>query len=191
MNIPPAVSMIASIFPDEREKSRAYALYGIFGSTGNALGFILGGVLTAKASWRWGVYRLILSYLCVLTYSSVFWLLAILIIPGAIASWFLLPSQGPRDPAQAKRSLDFPGVIAVTCGLILFVFAISSGQGSVSEGARTFFLFNIQEGVANGVSRMGQGYLHRAAHHFHRPIRWLLLHRAHLQRSGIATPHLV
>lgn len=54
MNTPTAVAMVSTTFPDPAEKSRAYAIYGAVGAVGNVSGFILGGVLTARLSWRWG-----------------------------------------------------------------------------------------------------------------------------------------
>lgn len=56
MNIPAAVAMISVAFPDPVEKGRAYAIYGAFGAIGNVSGFVLGGVLTARLSWRWGAF---------------------------------------------------------------------------------------------------------------------------------------
>jgi MFS family permease len=56
MNIPSAIAMITSSFPDAAERSRAYAIYGAFGAIGNCSGFILGGVISSQASWRWSEY---------------------------------------------------------------------------------------------------------------------------------------
>lgn len=54
MNIPAAVAMISVAFTDPVEKGRAYAIYSAAGAVGNVLGLVLGGVLTARLSWRWG-----------------------------------------------------------------------------------------------------------------------------------------
>ncbi|KAF5331470.1 hypothetical protein D9758_015501 [Tetrapyrgos nigripes] len=113
MNIPSAISMIRSSFPDAAERSRAYAIYGTFGAIGNCLGFVLGGVISSKASWRW-----------------VFYLLAIVIIPFSAVSWFILPGASSSTEKPQKKSLDWPGVASLTIGLILFVFAISEGSTS-------------------------------------------------------------
>jgi hypothetical protein len=63
---------------------------------------------------------------------SVFYLLAILIIPFSAVSWFVLPG-GSSSAEKTKKSLDWPGVTSFTVGLILFVFAIS--EGSISGWA--------------------------------------------------------
>ncbi|THU97275.1 MFS general substrate transporter [Dendrothele bispora CBS 962.96] len=113
MNIPSAIAMITTSFPDPVERGRAYAIYGAFGAIGNCLGFILGGVISSKASWRW-----------------VFYLLAILIIPFSLVSWFILPRVTSSEQKSQKKGLDWPGVASLTTGLILFVFAISESSAS-------------------------------------------------------------
>ncbi|KAK7453580.1 hypothetical protein VKT23_001463 [Stygiomarasmius scandens] len=119
MNIPSAVAMITTSFPDAAERGRAYAIYGAFGAIGNCLGFILGGVISSQASWRW-----------------VFYLLAILVIPFSVVSWFILPGATSSEEKSQKKGLDWPGVASLTAGLILFVFAISEGSASGWKSAR-------------------------------------------------------
>ncbi|KAJ3729348.1 major facilitator superfamily domain-containing protein [Lentinula raphanica] len=112
MNVPSAVAMISTSFPDHKERGRAYAIYGAFGAVGNCLGFIIGGVISSRTSWRW-----------------VFYVIAILVIPFALLSWFILPTHHDTT-AKEKKGLDWSGVSSLTIGLILFVFAIS--QASVA-----------------------------------------------------------
>ncbi|KAJ7579811.1 major facilitator superfamily domain-containing protein [Mycena floridula] len=112
MNTPTAVAMVNITFPNPKEQSRAYAVYGAVGAVGNVAGFVIGGVLTARLSWRW-----------------VFYLLAIVVIPFAIASWFILPQHQNREH-ETKPTIDWAGVFSLTTGLILFVFSISEGSGS-------------------------------------------------------------
>lgn len=63
MNVPTAVAMVSMTFHEPVEKNRAFAIYGIFGAVGNVSGLIIGGVLTARVSWRWGTFFL-LSFAC-------------------------------------------------------------------------------------------------------------------------------
>ncbi|KAJ8520063.1 hypothetical protein ONZ45_g3099 [Pleurotus djamor] len=74
MNVPSAVAMISTTFPDPIEQSSAYALYALAGSVGNVSGFVIGGVLTAWTSWRW-----------------VHYLIAIIIIPTSALSCIDFP----------------------------------------------------------------------------------------------------
>lgn len=130
MNVPTGMAMISMIFSDPIEKGRAFAVYGMFGAVGNVSGLIIGGLLTAKASWRWGAYILPVKPSC-LNSPTVFYLLSIIVVPVGIASWFIIPSHRGYTTAKpaAKKSLDFPGVLSMTIALVLFVFGISSGSG--------------------------------------------------------------
>ena len=109
MTVPSAIAMIVYTFPDPNEQSRALGLYGAAGAVGNAIGFVLGGILAAKASWRW-----------------VFHLIGIITVPFAIVAFFLLPKVSSQDE-KVKRSMDMPGITILTGGLILFVYAVSDG----------------------------------------------------------------
>ncbi|KAI0790428.1 major facilitator superfamily domain-containing protein [Abortiporus biennis] len=111
MTVPTAIAMIVHHFPDPQEQSRILGIYGAFGAVGNAVGFVLGGVLAARASWRW-----------------VFYLIGILTIPFAALSYFCLPRADVGE--REKRSIDIPGVSILTGGLVLFVFAVSDGSAS-------------------------------------------------------------
>ncbi|TCD69756.1 hypothetical protein EIP91_006292 [Steccherinum ochraceum] len=109
MTIPSAIAMIVQSFPDPSEQSRALGLYGAFGAIGNSVGFVLGGILVAKASWRW-----------------VFYLIGIATIPFAVFAYFFLPKVTVQENT-VKRKIDVPGITILTGGLILFVYAVSDG----------------------------------------------------------------
>ena len=111
MTIPSAIAMIVINFPDPKEQTKALGLYGAAGAVGNAIGFVIGGVLSAKASWRW-----------------LFHLIGMATIPFAILSLFFLPKTPSSSSANtARRSMDIPGITILTGGLILFVYAVSDG----------------------------------------------------------------
>ncbi|KAF8991537.1 major facilitator superfamily domain-containing protein [Cyathus striatus] len=112
MNVPSAMALIRINITDPHERSRAYALFGGVGAIGDVCGLVIGGVLTSQASWRW-----------------VFYLLAIVIMPLAILSWFILPPH--RMPgSDTPKGIDWVGVSSLTAGLILFVFAITEGSAA-------------------------------------------------------------
>ncbi|KAJ8502791.1 hypothetical protein ONZ45_g11427 [Pleurotus djamor] len=110
LNVPSSVAIIRTTFHDPVQQSNAYAVYALAGAIGGNIGFIIGGVLTAQSSWRW-----------------VHYLIAILTIPMAGCSWFVLPPVEKKKPKQSRR-IDFAGVTILTAGLILFVYAISDGS---------------------------------------------------------------
>ena len=47
------LGMIAGLYPESRERLRAFAVLAFVGSIGASVGTVLGGVLTEVASWRW------------------------------------------------------------------------------------------------------------------------------------------
>ncbi len=58
------------------------------------------------------------------------------VIPFAVASWFVIPPQAPKVHTNnlngEKPTIVWLGVCTLTVGLILFVFAISSGSNGTS-----------------------------------------------------------
>jgi EmrB/QacA subfamily drug resistance transporter len=50
---PTALSSIAVMFTDPRERGRAFATYGAVASSGAIVGLVVGGALTELVSWRW------------------------------------------------------------------------------------------------------------------------------------------
>lgn len=50
---PTALSSIAVMFTDGRERGRAFATYGAVASSGAIIGLVVGGALTELVSWRW------------------------------------------------------------------------------------------------------------------------------------------
>lgn len=53
---PAALSLVASTFPDPRERARAFGVFGAVMGGGAGIGLVLGGVLTDSLSWRWAMY---------------------------------------------------------------------------------------------------------------------------------------
>ncbi|KAH8119334.1 major facilitator superfamily domain-containing protein [Phellopilus nigrolimitatus] len=112
--IPPAISLIVQTRPNPTEQSLALAAFAAFGAMGNALGFVLGGILTSRVGWKW-----------------VFYIVAIMILPLAALSVLILPGYDAKanmTDTGKERRLDLPGVCALTGGLILFVYAISDAS---------------------------------------------------------------
>ncbi|KAI5121920.1 hypothetical protein M0805_000249 [Coniferiporia weirii] len=114
LTVPPAIALIVHTVPDPQRQSQALAAFGASGAVGNAVGFVLGGVLTSRVSWVW-----------------VYYLAAIMIIPLCALSFFVLPNHKPNgEQTGKKRRVDLPGVLTLTVGLILFVYAITDASHS-------------------------------------------------------------
>src|SRR5205814_876601 len=47
------LGMIATMFPEPRDKARAIGVYSFVASAGASIGLLLGGVLTQALNWHW------------------------------------------------------------------------------------------------------------------------------------------
>src|SRR5713101_1707766 len=104
---PAALSTLTSTFTDQRERRRAFAVYGAVSSGGAGVGLVLGGVLTEYLSWRYTLY--------------VNLIFAAFALAGALA-WI----RSSR-PATRPR-LDWPGTVLASAGLFLIVFGFSRAE---------------------------------------------------------------
>ena len=104
---PAALGTLTSTFTDQRERGRAFAVFGSVASGGAGVGLILGGVLTQYLSWRYTLYV-----------NLVF---AAFAIAGALA-WI----RSSR-PATRPR-VDWPGTVLASAGLFLIVFGFSRAE---------------------------------------------------------------
>lgn len=55
--LPSAVALIVQSYPEPGPQAKALAAFAAFGAIGNASGFVLGGILTFYAGWKWGEYK--------------------------------------------------------------------------------------------------------------------------------------
>ncbi|MGH3299766.1 MAG: MFS transporter [Trebonia sp.] len=102
---PSALSLLAVTFTDQKERGRAFAVYGAVAGAGGAIGLLLGGVLTEYMSWRWCLYvNLFFAGIAVL---------------GALT---LLH----RQPKSGKPKLDLPGAALVSGGMFCLVYGFSN-----------------------------------------------------------------
>jgi EmrB/QacA subfamily drug resistance transporter len=102
---PSALSLLAVTFTDQRERGRAFAVYGAVAGAGGAIGLLLGGVLTEYLSWRWCLYV------------NLFF--AGIAVAGALT---LLH----RQPASGRPKLDLPGAALVSGGMFCLVYGFSN-----------------------------------------------------------------
>jgi MFS family permease len=134
---PALLAMITIEFPSGRDRDLAFSLYAGVSAAGAALGFVVGGLLTRYASWRW--CRLIN-----------------LPISGLVLAGGALLRE---SRAGAPKRYDAHGAVAATLGLLGLLYGISSatrnGWGSVvtlgplCSGCALLMLFVVWEARAD------------------------------------------
>ncbi|MFF4734858.1 MFS transporter [Streptomyces sp. NPDC001262] len=105
---PAALSLLAVMFTEAKERAKAFGIFGAIAGGGGAVGLILGGVFTEYLNWRWTFFVNIPF--------------AIVAATGAIAVI--------REPAGSRNSsrLDVPGVVLATLGLVSLVYGFTRAE---------------------------------------------------------------
>ncbi|WP_415950147.1 MFS transporter [Streptomyces sp. KLOTTS4A1] len=108
---PAALSLLAVMFTDAKERAKAFGIYGAIAGGGGAVGLILGGVLTEYLNWRW-------TFFVNIPFAVV----------AALGAYFVI-----REPAGGRNRspLDIPGVLLSTLGLVALVYGFTRAE---SEG---------------------------------------------------------
>src|SRR5690242_330647 len=103
--VPSALSLLTTTFTEQRDRGRAFGIYGAIAGAGGAIGLLLGGALTEYLSWRWCLYvNLVFA--------------GVAFIGGAV----LLQ----RQPSRAGARLDIPGVVLVSGGVFCLVYGFAN-----------------------------------------------------------------
>jgi EmrB/QacA subfamily drug resistance transporter len=103
--VPSALSLLTTTFTEQKERGKAFGVFGAIAVAGGAIGLLLGGALTEYLSWRWTLYvNLIFA--------------AVAFVGGAL----LLQ----RQPSRVKPKLDIPGVLLVSGGVFCLVYGFSN-----------------------------------------------------------------
>ncbi len=102
MMLPATLSILSATFQG-RERGVAFAVWGSVAGGAGALGPWIGGILTTDYSWRWA-FRV-----------------NVIIAPLAILAGIFYVRESKDERA---KGFDFPGVVAVTIGLLALVFGI-------------------------------------------------------------------
>jgi EmrB/QacA subfamily drug resistance transporter len=104
---PSVVGLVFGLVPPERAGLAGGLLLGVSG-IGNALGPMIGGLLTDQLSWRW---------------------ILVLNIPIAIAAISLVRLYIDHDaPAEVRGHLDWRGVAALSIGLVALLVALDQAS---------------------------------------------------------------
>ncbi|AXE78454.1 MULTISPECIES: MFS transporter [Streptomyces] len=123
---PAALSLLAVMFTDGKERAKAFGIYGAIAGGGGAVGLILGGFLTQALNWRW-----------------TFFVNIPFAIVAAAGAYFVI-----REPAGSRNrsSLDIPGVVLSALGLVSLVYGFTRAESAGWSDALTIGMF-----VASGV----------------------------------------
>ncbi|CAA9564506.1 MAG: Uncharacterized MFS-type transporter [uncultured Thermomicrobiales bacterium] len=104
---PSVTALVAVMFPEPRERGRAFGVIGMIMGSGIGLGLILGGVLTDVFDWR-------SAFLFNLPFAAV------------AAAGVLVTVRSV--PAGERRRIDVPGAVLATAGLASLVFGASRAE---------------------------------------------------------------
>ena len=104
---PVALSIIANVFTDPRDRARAVGIWGAVGGVSFAVGPLLGGALTQAVGWR-----------------SIFWVN----IPLGIIAVVLAAIYVPESKAPRARAFDPVGQLLVFAGLTAVTYAVIDGR---------------------------------------------------------------
>ncbi|MFJ3232422.1 MFS transporter [Streptomyces sp. NPDC086787] len=118
---PAALSLLAVMFTDAKERAKAFGIYGAIAGGGGAVGFILGGVLTEYLDWRW-------TFFVNIPFAAV----------AALGAYFVI-----REPegGRNRSPLDIPGVVLSTLGLVALVYGFTRAESDGWGDAVTVGLF--------------------------------------------------
>ncbi|MFI8521424.1 MFS transporter [Streptomyces sp. NPDC085481] len=118
---PAALSLLAVMFTDAKERAKAFGIYGAIAGGGGAVGLILGGFLTEYLNWRW-----------------TFFVNIPFAIVAAAGAYFVI-----REPAGGRNRspLDIPGVVLSTLGLVSLVYGFTRAESNGWSDPTTIGLF--------------------------------------------------
>ncbi|MFF8645878.1 MFS transporter [Streptomyces sp. NPDC015345] len=118
---PAALSLLAVMFTDAKERAKAFGIYGAIAGGGGAVGLILGGFLTEYLNWRW-------TFFVNIPFAVV----------AALGAYFVI-----REPAGGRNRspLDIPGVVLSTLGLVALVYGFTRAESKGWSDSVTVTMF--------------------------------------------------
>jgi EmrB/QacA subfamily drug resistance transporter len=103
--VPSALSLLTTTFTEQKDRGKAFGIYGAIAAAGGAVGLLLGGALTEYLSWRWTLYVNLLFA-------------GVAFAGGAL----LLKGQS----ARVKPRLDVLGALLVSSAVFCLVYGFSN-----------------------------------------------------------------
>jgi MFS family permease len=107
--VPAALALVLAVTPPGPRRGRAWGVWTVAGAAGGACGFVLGGVVTQLAGWRW-LFAAI----------GLIELLAACVVP------FLVSRSARGGPGR----LDVAGAVLATAAVVALIGALNQGLGS-------------------------------------------------------------
>jgi EmrB/QacA subfamily drug resistance transporter len=105
---PAALSIITTTFAEGEERAKALGVWSAIAAGGAAFGLLLGGILTDLLSWEWIFF---------------------VNVPIGVAAFALSTRYVPESVAPERPdSIDLPGAVSVTAGLMVLVYAIVKAE---------------------------------------------------------------
>lgn len=118
---PTALALLATTFTEPTTRARAFGMFAAMGSSGGALGLLLGGVLTDYASWRWALF-----------------------INAPIGAIVLVLTPRVLNESQGSGTkLDMPGAISVTAGMSTLVYGLTKAASDGWDSTTTLVTLGI------------------------------------------------
>jgi EmrB/QacA subfamily drug resistance transporter len=110
------LSIIATVFPEGKERNRAISIFAAVSGSGFVAGMTLGGIITATLGWRW-VFEINVP---------------IGLIVSLLSAKYISNATGNTigQNHKKKRQLDIYGAVTVTAGLMLLVYSLNIAQDS-------------------------------------------------------------
>lgn len=102
---PAALSLLTTAFPDEKQRARVLGINGALRAGGFTVGALVGGTLVGALSWRWAF---------------------LINVPVAALILISTPLLVKSSRARTHVTLDVPGAITVTLGLLSFTLGVTS-----------------------------------------------------------------
>ena len=118
---PAALSLLAVMFTDAKERAKAFGIYGAIAGGGGAVGLILGGFLTEYLNWRW-----------------TFFVNIPFAVAAALGAYLVI-----SEPAGGRNRspLDIPGVVLSTLGLVSLVYGFTRAESAGWSDTLTVGMF--------------------------------------------------
>ncbi|MGW9480144.1 MFS transporter [Saccharomonospora azurea] len=100
---PATMTLLTTTVPEGTRRHRALAVWTAVGLTGGTLGNLLGGVITEYLTWRWVLF---------------------VNVPLAVVAGLLAVRAPGTDGVTRRRSVDLPGAVLATVGLVSLTFGV-------------------------------------------------------------------